>query len=290
MPEIIYIDIDGTLRDESRGIPESAKYAVQRCREKGIFVVICTGRNPGSIQDDVKAVTTDGIISGGGCYITFRGELLRRSCFPADILANFLKEIKKQKLGAALEAENNVYMNREAADFYRKDFYRKLPEGADAERISRENKICYEDNFSGLRKERGRIHKICLVGNRDQIDNIETGLSGKAHAVQKKKWNGMWYAEFLPEKEGKGAAVSFLNQKLGIRKEDSMSFGDGENDIDMFLASGIRIAVENGSKKLIPYADSLCAPPADGGIYRELVRRKIIEANTGTGYRKERRA
>ena len=62
--DIIYLDIDGTLRDERRGIPESAKRAVQKCMDNGIFIVICTGRNPGSIQEDVKLLRTDGVISG----------------------------------------------------------------------------------------------------------------------------------------------------------------------------------------------------------------------------------
>ena len=119
--DIIYLDIDGTLRDERRGIPESAKRAVQKCMDNGIFIVICTGRNPGSIQEDVKLLRTDGVISGGGCFIEFRGEMLKREHFPMRILGEFLEAIRKRKLGASLEAEEEIYMNEAAARFYRED-------------------------------------------------------------------------------------------------------------------------------------------------------------------------
>ena len=122
--EIIYLDIDGTLRDERYGIPDSAKKAIQKCMDDGIFVVICTGRNPGSIQDDVKRLQTDGVISGGGCFIEFRGEVLKREYFPMRILGEFLEVIRKRKLGASLEAEDEIYMNEAAAKFYREDFRR----------------------------------------------------------------------------------------------------------------------------------------------------------------------
>ena len=49
MTKIIYLDIDGTLRDERLGIPESAETALRICREQGILIVICTGRNQISI-------------------------------------------------------------------------------------------------------------------------------------------------------------------------------------------------------------------------------------------------
>ncbi|MCI9184831.1 MAG: HAD-IIB family hydrolase [Lachnospiraceae bacterium] len=73
MVEIIYLDIDGILRDEQKGVPDSAAWTIGQCRKYGIRIVICTGRSSGMVQEDVMALQTDGMISGGGCYIQYRG-------------------------------------------------------------------------------------------------------------------------------------------------------------------------------------------------------------------------
>ena len=287
--EIIYLDIDGTLRDERYGIPDSAKKAIQKCKDDGIFIVICTGRTPGSIQEDVKRLRTDGVISGGGCFIEFRGEMLKREYFPMRSLGEFLEVIRKWKLGASLEAEEEIYMNEAAARFLREDFQRKIPEGADRKQFQEENKISYEDNFSDLWRARGKIHKICLLGKEEEIERVREQFEKETETAQQKEWNGQWYIELLPKHCGKGTAVEILNRYLNISRERSMSFGDGDNDVDMLKASGTGIAVRGGSRKLTEYADAVCESPMDDGIYRELKRRGIISDQNDTGERREKK-
>ena len=277
MTDIIYIDIDGTLRDEQNGIPESARTAVRKCREKRILVVICTGRNQGSIQEDVRQLETDGVISGGGCDIRFKGEILKQEYFPVRILGEVLEVIRKKRFGASLEAEEDIYMNGKASLFYKEDFEKKAAEVCNAEKMRSDNKIRYENNFSQLWKSSRKIHKICLIGSREQINEVQKQFAEETETAQKKEWNGQYYIELLPAGCGKGDAVRFLNRYLDIRKENSMSFGDGENDAEMLKASGTGIAVKGCSEELLKYADSVCGTPAEDGIYRELVRRNIIE-------------
>ena len=286
MTEIIYMDIDGTLRDERQGIPKSAEIAVQKCRREGVLVVICTGRNPGTIQEDVRCLDADGMISGGGCYIEFHGNPLKKEYFQMRILADFLEFIRKKRLGASLEAEQNIYMNAGAAEFYQEDFERKIWDDREAQRCRKENKIRYKDNFQELWKERGKIHKICLMGGRDEIEQAQKRFGEAAETVQKKEWNGKWYIELLPKFCGKGYAVEFLNRYLRISREKSMSFGDGDNDIEMLKAAGTGIAVAGGSRRILECADAVCEPPLEDGIYKELVRRGVIEPDE----KRERRA
>lgn len=43
----------------------------------------------------------------------------------------------------------------------------------------------------------------------------------------------------------KGSALLWLADHLGISREETMAFGDGENDIPMIKAAGIGVAMEN---------------------------------------------
>lgn len=278
MVKIIYLDIDGTLRDEINEITKNVKDAIRKCREKGIYIIVCTGRNPGSIQEDVRNLEMDGIISGGGCFIQLGSRMLKSEHFSVKVIEKILKLIHEQNLGASLESKEEIYMNHNAAEFYRKDFEKKFFGYPHAEQAKKKNKIQYEDNFIRLQEKSRKIHKICLIGREESVSEAERRFGEISQIVQKRRWNEEWYLELLPKDCGKGKAVCEINKRLGIRKENSMSFGDGDNDIEMFLETGVNVAVKGASQQLLKYADSICETPSEDGIPKELEKRGIIEA------------
>ena len=278
MIRIIYLDIDGTLRDEEKGVPKSAVQALLKCRESGIQIVVCTGRNPGSIQDDVWALNPDGVISGGGCYISFQGKRLRERYFSEGLLKDTVSMAQELSLSLAMETEQHIYMDDEASRFYQEDFQHKIC-GCSKNRsgeVFTQNKISYEANLNQLWESAEKIHKACIFGKRHDIDQVEKKLAQAAEPVQKKEWNGRWYLELLPKGCQKGEAVTWLNSWLGISRSDSMSFGDGENDIAMLKATGAAVAMGDSSPLVRRYASYVCEPAAEDGIYKELIRQGII--------------
>ncbi|WKK93485.1 HAD hydrolase family protein [Clostridioides difficile] len=98
MYKLLILDIDGTLRDEVYGIPESAKHAIRLCQKNHCSVVICTGRSMGTIQDDVLSLGVDGYIAGGGNYIQYHGELLYNQSFNQRLIKEVVCLLKRGKL------------------------------------------------------------------------------------------------------------------------------------------------------------------------------------------------
>ena len=289
MVKIIYLDIDGTLRDEQKGIPNSAILAIKQCQKRKIQIIICTGRNFGSIQNDVITLQTDGIISGGGCYILYHGEEIFRKHFSIKVLKKVLSIASDRQLSLAMETKCKIYMDQNTSRFYKDDFYCKIRNNVKSNnkinqetfhivnKIMIENKITYKDNFEELWKEIEKVHKICIFGNQTAIEKTELDLKKETETIQKKRWKDRWYLELLPKGCNKGSAIKKLNQKLGIPKKKSMSFGDSENDIAMMEATGIAVAVGCKNSIIGNYASSICEPIMEDGIYKELLRRNIIE-------------
>ena len=54
--QLIFFDIDGTLLDDDKKLPESTKYAVQRLKELGHEVAIATGRSPHMFRGVTRGV------------------------------------------------------------------------------------------------------------------------------------------------------------------------------------------------------------------------------------------
>lgn len=283
MIKAIFLDIDGTLRDECSGVPQSAYTAVRMCRERGIRILICTGRNLSSIQEDVRAMETDGIIAGGGCLIVENGYVQKENYFQKAETEQILEYLLTRKLPFAMESRERVFMNRAAAVLLRQDFAGKL-RGLGAEEIKKrekENGIQYEDTFNEYVHSPEHIHKFCLWCRAEDWEAVCSMAPGWGSVIQQseppdgkiRKWG---YLEVQPAGCTKGRAIGWWCRRNGIRLEDTMSFGDGKNDVDMIQTTGIGVAMADGDEELKQWADSLCEPAAGDGIYRELARRGII--------------
>lgn len=279
MVKAIFLDIDGTLRDERHGVPESAVRAIGMCRETGIRIVICTGRNMASIQPDVKTLEVDGLIAGGGCLIIDEGAVQKDSWFQYKEMKPLLDNLRRYKVPYALETQERIFMNRAAGLWFQKDFEEKLEclDQRARERQRRENGICYRDTMGEYCPDHDRIHKICIwspIGLALKIADM-AGRAGTI--VQQGERDAWWYLEALPPGCTKGTAVREWCRLKQISPGHTISFGDGKNDIDMLLATGAGVAMEDGDEELKACAASICGPAMEDGIYRELVRRGIIK-------------
>ena len=68
----------------------------------------------------------------------------------------------------------------------------------------------------------------------------------------------------------KGNALQTVQKKLGISREETMAFGDNNNDIGMILAAGESYGVENGVKELKEKAKHICKGYEEKGVYQVL--------------------
>lgn len=64
----------------------------------------------------------------------------------------------------------------------------------------------------------------------------------------------------------KGAALLWLADYLGIDREETMSFGDGENDIPMIKAAGIGVAMGNALDTVKAAADTVTLTNDEDGV------------------------
>lgn len=290
MVKMALFDIDGTLRDEKEGLPKSAKKAVGELKQNGILVCICTGRSLGTIYDEVMDLEPDGLIAGGGSYIALAGRELKRQAFCPGQVLDCMEWVMGTEgtgspAGVSMESHSEVYMNRVAARMIsdaNAEKWKGLPR-ARQERAAKEGKIICRDNLSECDPREEPIHKICYWGSREGFEELKERI-GPCRVVQTDRWYGTQFYELVPEGCDKGTAVRTLCLAAGIRTEETIGFGDGKNDLDFLKVTGISVAMENGAKEVKNMADSVCERPGNHGIYRELVRRKLIKGEERKKY------
>lgn len=76
--------------------------------------------------------------------------------------------------------------------------------------------------------------------------------------------------DLIPEGIGKSSGIREVCAWFGIPVEQTMAFGDGQNDLDMISAAGIGVAMGNGKTNIKAAASYVTAPAGEGGITRAL--------------------
>lgn len=68
----------------------------------------------------------------------------------------------------------------------------------------------------------------------------------------------------------KGGALIRLAARLGIPREATMSFGDGENDLSMIRMAGIGVAMANGEESVKEAADYITETNNEAGVAKAI--------------------
>ena len=64
----------------------------------------------------------------------------------------------------------------------------------------------------------------------------------------------------------KGTGIAFVTERLGLSLDHVVSFGDGENDIELIEEAVFGIAVEDANSLLLERADWICPSADDEGV------------------------
>ena len=76
--------------------------------------------------------------------------------------------------------------------------------------------------------------------------------------------------EVLPKNNNKGTGLKKLAEKLGIKQEEVMAIGDGNNDIEMLKFAGVGVAMGNGTKMAKDAANYITDTNENNGVAKAI--------------------
>jgi hydroxymethylpyrimidine pyrophosphatase-like HAD family hydrolase len=85
-----------------------------------------------------------------------------------------------------------------------------------------------------------------------------------------------YFLEILPPACGKGEALAFVTNRLGIGRESVMAVGDSMNDESMIRWAGWGVAMRNGDDRIKAMASFVTARTNEEDGVAELVERYIL--------------
>ena len=270
MIKLLAVDMDGTCLDRRSRMTDATLEALRKAAGRGVIIVPTTGRNLECIPHRLAAGTlfTTGamdekknrdlfryvISSNGACVsdISERKEIFRAPV-PADDVLPLLRECGKLRLGIASHIRHRYLLEGRFLTMAGRLVY-----GKDARGV-----CCVRSMEEFIRKGGYKVEEF-------QFYFFSPGAEQDVRSVLEKypdlraAYTGI-YVEVYSKDASKGRALAELARHLDIRKEEIACIGDGENDLSMFEAAGLRIAMGNAVEDLKKQADHVTDSNARDG-------------------------
>lgn len=258
MIKALFFDIDGTLVSFStHTIPQSSINALTELRSKGLKIFISTGR-PRVAINNLGNLFFDGYITMNGSYCYGENdEVIYRSPIPQEDVETIFSILSAEKdCPCVVVRENQMFIcnpNAQIDEFIRLLKFPQVPVISIEEATKEE--IFQLSPFFSLEQEQKYLPLL-------------------AHCESSR-----WYPTFTDivcKGNSKQLGMDKIIERFGIRLEETMSFGDGGNDISMLRHAGIGVAMGNATQQVKESADYVTDSVDEDGIWNALKHFGII--------------
>ena len=244
--KLICIDVDNTLVDDEKNIPEGNRQAIRRAHfEMGAHIAINSGRIAPSTRDYMERLGVhDAYPSLGGCIVQDRDGSVIEEHFIDKEVSLEINAISRE-IGCTLFVYHHDRWYLDPGNDY----------WAESEYNATKIRGIITDTDLFIRTQ--APNKMLGV----QMDPSRTDMLMERIAVKYSAYIDCFksdpkFLEIVPKGVNKGTAVQALCRHYGIERCNVMSIGDYYNDMDMFRASGISVAMANAPddiKKMVSY-------------------------------------
>lgn len=265
MIKMLVCDIDGTIFNGIE-FTENLKNCIKKIKKDGIKFVIATGRTFYSANQVIAPLNVDTPVicyQGATIHKPNTGEIIFEKGIARDLSLELLDYLKKQDIYP------NIYIND-------KLFAEK--ETKYVKKYSDDQLIPYTivDDISTINFD--NLNKLLVID--DDTKKIEKLTSDLKEKYGEKIYTAMstpYFCEICAAGISKGNAVKYVADMYGIKKEEILSCGDQNNDIELITCAGIGVAMGNATDTLKSYADYITDTVDNDGVVKA-VEKFIYEA------------
>ena len=257
MYKLIALDMDGTLLREDKTISSITQEAIQKAKEKGVKIVLASGRPVEGIQRYLEQLN---LISGEDFVVSYIGAIVQNTKTKEVVSRTVLKGADLHEL-YALSRELGV------------NIHAFSQEGCITPKLTKYSIL--EGEINGIPvvvknydeiEDSEEIIKIMMVEEpeilQEAINNLPEYLHEKYTIVR----SAPFFLEFLNKEVNKGVGVEALANSLGIKREEVICMGDAGNDEHMIRYAGLGVAMENAFEEIKAVADFVTKSNDEDGV------------------------
>jgi len=265
---VIALDMDGTLLNSDRQVTEKTAVALRQARDKGIEVILVTGRHHMMAYPVHHQLALDTpLICANGAYIfdTHHQQITAGAPLREEQWRQLVPLIESLQLNAICHFTHGIGHQPENEHVGRiKNFMRVLPSNQHPHFIE-------HLSISTLCRMHTPVWKIELSHtSTSAIDEFLTALPNDlALTYDRTAPDGL---EIVNQGNSKGNRLAEWVTHRGLKLEQVIAFGDNYNDISMFQQVGVGVAMGNAVAEIQQHAHFVTGSNDDDGIATALQR------------------
>jgi Cof subfamily protein (haloacid dehalogenase superfamily) len=254
-------DLDGTVLRRNLRITQETKTALQRLRDRGMRLVVATGRRFEDAREYAGRLgfaEGDPVICYGGSMVRrIDGETLLHRTLPSELGMEVLEWAARRDLHARVFVDGRIVTSPDT------------PAALDHLRRYGEPDVSTVESPARWLEEGGEEPtKLVIVDYPDDIggwlEEARAAFAGRLFVTRSLPH----YVEIGGLEGTKSKALQFLCERWGIERDRVLAFGDADNDIDMLRFAGRGVAVGGMTGEVREAADEVVPGVDEDGVAR----------------------
>ncbi|MGG5461875.1 Cof-type HAD-IIB family hydrolase [Clostridium sp. B9] len=261
--KMICIDMDGTLLNSKKVISEENRIALKEAYNKGVHIIICTGRNAkNAIYFSSFIGVNCAVIANNGAWIIDedRDILIARDTLSSNQCEEIREVCKKYKGVPSFHSRDKVYWSSKLR--------KHISDYALNIKTPKEHRVAnvyVKENLFKEALEKENIGKCIIIDfSTNRLSKIKNDLNALGNFEVTA--SGKYSLEVNNKGVSKGRAVRVLGERFGIKRDEIICIGDNENDLSMIKYAGLGVAMGNGSEELKKLADYVTDTNDNNGV------------------------
>jgi len=234
-------DIDGTLIDETLLISPQNREALNLLKEKGYRIILASGRMLKAVlkfMEEQIGFLSPCISYNGSILWTPENGIIEKTTICSEIAIEVLKFLRKKNVHRQAYINDKLFVEED------NDYVKSYCERSNI------NYTVVKDLIEFV-KEKGESIKLLAIASEKQLNEVQKDAKKLFNNHLEIFKSFPTYLDFVPKGVNKGYGLKGLSKKLGFSLNQTVAFGDNDNDFEMLKAVAYPVTIGEASKKLM---------------------------------------
>ena len=291
MYKLVAIDLDGTMLNQYGIITEKTKKAISKAQEKGVEVMIASGRAITSVKRFSKEINSNKYFISGNGAITYdikNNKILYENILSKTKALKIIKICEENSIYYNVYTENGIIAKNLSYNtlYYYKDNLTKPDE-------NRTHINIVENVYDYFEQREEKILKIMICDEHKTVFNSIVRKLKELSEIEVLEVSNMsikiikqgtdeisleyFYTEVSAKDVDKWNALEEIICLMNISKEEVVTIGDNANDLKMITNAGLGVAMGESAPYVKQSADIIAPTNDEDGV--AIILNKIFDLN-----------
>ena len=270
--KLVAIDMDGTLLNSNNEVSERTKIAIEKAKDKGVYVVLATGRIlKSALQYRADLEIENPIVAcNGAIIVNEHEEIIYKKPLDKNVIEEILDIGKRNNIYYHFYDEYGFYANtlvEKVVGFYNTTASRLKGLELDINIFKEKEEVLTRADLNVL--------KFMFIDNSlEKLFRVRSELDQTGVLNTSSSWDNN--IEVMSKGVSKGEGLRYLCKQLNINPEHVIAIGDNENDLPMLEFAGLGVAMGNSKDEIKTKSDFITANNNEDGVAK-VIEKFILE-------------